>query len=484
MHVRARRTPARWVALAAVSLSGLFAPTETLFAQFTPPARDMSTADAPLPSDSVAIARDRDAGLGWLLPDAWNVARYRTPKMCRQLVAMVEHDTRGWTGWDTVATGSKGDTLGTSAQTVGRQCVTQFTVATVESRELVDLIELALSLQNVPLATAAVDRRIHEAKTPHEQGRALLDAVIAFRSAHPSQMRTAESFLGRFDALSSNAPWWKLLARSTLIPFGPDTIDTARVGRLYRDNLAAYQTLPMKARTFLADHTGGDVYVADVIDGLNGVPLAERCNHLADAYLAWPQLAQTDNAAELKDTVDGWDATSRRFAEKFVRRPCLADTVPDRQKMPQWPAGTWYAPGSITPAGAPIVPTPGHVTWVVDATLGNGRIDPQLAQVRRVYDKYHSAGLDVFLVVRTEARSVWASPPLTPAQVATVTAWYFHDYLQLPMPLLVVQSPDAIGYVHWFSPVYDRHGNAIQQFTAGDLIMETFIRQALGLPIQ
>lgn len=457
-------------------------------AQITAPVRDFTIVSHELPKDSIAIAHDVDAGLGWLLAGTQDTHRYTTPKMCRALMEIVDHDARTWTGWDTVVVGTRGDTLGTAARTLGAQCAAGFTATKVSSRQLPDLMALALTLDNVPLATAALDRRVREAKTPDQQGHALLEAVNMFLDAHPARVAAAEALLPRFDALQTTVPWFKLLAQRRFIAFGPDTADTTKVRRYYHANLAAYQTLSPNARTFLADATGGNADVVDVLDGLTGVPLPRRCNQIADAYIAWPQAAQPVNRAELQDTVNGYDPTSRRGAE-IIRQNCLADTAASRQKIPTFPHGTWFAPGSITPASAPIAPTPGHITWLVEASLRDGRLHTDrppedLALVRRLYEKYHKNGLDVILIVRTLAKSVWASPPLDPADVAKTAAWYFHDYLKLPMPLLVAQSEDAMDYGYWFAPLYDRQGNVVQQFPTSPILMETYIRHALGLAIQ
>jgi hypothetical protein len=99
------------------------------------------------------------------------------------------------------------------------------------------------------------------------------------------------------------------------------------------------------------------------------------------------------------------------------------------------PGDFWF------PANAPHVkPTPGHVTLVVMLNKGNGIMDARSAMVRRLHKKYGTQGLDIVGLVRTNGYS-WSSPPQSPEAEAKVDAWYFLDYLKLPITLVVEQTP-------------------------------------------
>lgn len=443
-------------------------------AQYTPPVRDLDAQYRSPATDSGAVARDRDAGLAWVVSPTRDMVRYATPPMCQAAVDLIQHQALEWTGWDTLQRGSRADTLTTVAATNGRQCLARFTAQNVKSRDLLPLMALALRLDNEPLALSALDRLVHDAGTPAQKGRALLLAVRVFRDARPARIAAAESLLARFSGLQGTQAWWKVSARHQLLVSNIDSLDTTYIRRLSRENFTAYRALPTAGRTFLPDYPGGDFGIEESLDALAGVPYPQRCHNMADAIIAWPQLAPLEGT--LSADV-GYDPTSRTFAEA-IRTGCLADTVWwNHPVAPTYSAPTWFAPGSVTSSPAPPIPIAGHVTLLVYTDLGNGRLSRTLAAMRQLYQKYHDAGLELVLVAPQDSTHAWASPPLSPEDLAKTTAWYFHAYLQMPGGLIVTPIKGGRPVVMLF----DRQGKAIRK--SGELL-EAFIRQALGMPIQ
>lgn len=441
-------------------------------AQFTPPVRDMGPHAGVILSDSIARAHAAGAGLGWVLPISRDFT-HATPKTCRMLVELIDHQLLRWTGWDTVEVGTRADTLTSEAFAFGRECSAHFTAQNVESRELTDLLLLAIQLHNHPFAYATLDRQVREAKTPLEHGMALRDGSLAFLTARPKQRATAESLLVRFDALQRTHPWWKVMARYDVL-ISSDTFDTTGIRHLYRENAIAYQSLPIAMRTFLSEQSGGGAERVAEIDALADVPVKQRCDQLAEAYIAWPQTAQPEDPRQLKD----YDPTSKQYAE-LIRRTCLMDTLPERRSFPALPARTWFAAGSTTPIAAPAWPTPGRLTLLLETPLGSGRPTSDLVGYRRLYEKYHAQGLDAVLVARVRANRLWAAPPQPPDVTAKMVAWYFHDYLKMPMPVLVIQSDEPYAS----AALYGRDGKAVTTMHP-PMMMEEFVRKALGLPTQ
>jgi hypothetical protein len=82
---------------------------------------------------------------------------------------------------------------------------------------------------------------------------------------------------------------------------------------------------------------------------------------------------------------------------------------------------------------------PGKETLLVHTQKGQGYMSSQMAMLRRLYDKYHKAGLEIILVVPTQGFS-WSSPPQTPEEEAKTDEWYFFDYLKVPFTVVIEQT--------------------------------------------
>jgi hypothetical protein len=92
------------------------------------------------------------------------------------------------------------------------------------------------------------------------------------------------------------------------------------------------------------------------------------------------------------------------------------------------------------PATAPTGPVRGRVTIVVyPERLGQGFIEPHLATLRRLHEKYHDRGLDIMLVAQTQGFA-WGSPPLDSAAEAKLIGWYYREHLKLPFTVFVTPA--------------------------------------------
>lgn len=453
-------------------------------AQFTPPVRDLGRQAGVILSDSSVLAHDTDAGLGWFHSATADFSRY-TPGMCLELIALTDHQARGWLGWDTLVASSRSDTLTTDAFEAGRRCATRFTATTVESRELGSLVELAVATKNDPLALAALDRRLQEAKTTSQRGSVLLDAVTTYHNARPRRSAAAESLLVRFDAMTSREPLWKMMGRDAVLPYSAEIFDTTNLRRIVHENFAAIQAASFTTKSFAGTFVDAGRNSEWVVDLLAGMPVDSVCERAAHRWIVIPPIVVSEDTMEWSRTPDGKldvNVNGRAMANS-VRSGCLSEKGTTAQawmsRLNAFPKGVWFLDSSMTPGPAPKVPVSGRATLLVSVSLGTGRLTGDLAAIRQLYRKYHGAGLDavLFATVPDSADHAWASAALDPEKLAKVYAWYFHDYLDIPIPLLIARTESETTSPHLF----DKNG-IFKVSSNSSVHLEAFIRNVLGLP--
>jgi hypothetical protein len=86
-----------------------------------------------------------------------------------------------------------------------------------------------------------------------------------------------------------------------------------------------------------------------------------------------------------------------------------------------------------------VKPVPGKVTLLVAGHKGRGTMTKEEAMYKRLYDRYGKDGFEIVLIVNTSGYS-WSSPPQAAADEAKTIAWYFRDYLKIPVTVVVNTS--------------------------------------------
>lgn len=511
-----------------VSLSMMWVITPAVAtAQLTSPIRDLSAADAPIPSIAAALTHDSITGYRWMLPSTNDFSRY-TPGMCVDAVEKAQYTTVTWTGWDTVSRFSPGDTLSSIAQTLGRRCASQFSTAKLPAQDLTGLIRLGIMLHDVPLVTSALDRRIAEAPTIDDKGGALLDVLIQLVESSLNYLSTIESLLPKFDALGPSQRWRKVVVLDRILGrYGAESnghYDTAQLRRQWNQSRAAYAPLTLNERTRVAISPNGAAFF--LAGQLQGIPLPALCRSIRGEFLRWPQhyrwlvptrsdtvspfvqknISDLERATEQDTSALSPFYTSDGYAAMAYEQ-CRKSAHAAGQSLATatFPEAVWFLGSDTTSSRAPTLPVRGHMTMLVVIDRGDGRPPTELASVRRLYEKYRAQGLDVMLLTRTHG-SAWASPPLAVDDEVQLNAWYFHTYLKLPMTLAVLRTPMTVDGTGtraeqpvalpfgmnamwpWGIMLFDRQGKSLPPFgTLGrqsEVEYETLIRHTLGLPLE
>jgi hypothetical protein len=118
-----------------------------------------------------------------------------------------------------------------------------------------------------------------------------------------------------------------------------------------------------------------------------------------------------------------------------------------------------------------------------------------MAMLKRVYDRFHSRGFDILLILKTQGFS-WSSPPLTPEEEAKTIEWYYRGYLKLPFNIMVdvtpftvrddgIREPGQIAFEREYSlpsqAIIGRDGRIFSQWFGleSEAQMNAFIEKAL-----
>jgi hypothetical protein len=381
------------------------------------------------PVDSVALARAAAiADTGRMTPGYRDLSRYNTPGYCMAAVRGVEQVTWRRGEQVLVVASSDQDTIPTAAATIGRQCVANLpAVAAIAPAELSNRLRLAILLGDTATVEAVVARQLSLAPTGEARGFVFTDAIgellnVAFPSLvdHPMQFTLANTMLARLDALGKDARIPRFLAHGQLRNIAQSQrFDTTA---LLREDKSLRQLVTLFTPEERQDYK--NEIMSTSVDSI-----------IVAWYRQQPNLpavvgGMLERSFAARDTV----AFSEDQAKAMIGwLTLLASQV--GKPAPPITGQFWF------PKGAPHVqPTPGKVTLITRVQKGDGLMDAQIAMLRRVYDRYHDRGLDIVLILKTQGFS-WSSPPQTPADEAKTIAWYYYDYLKLPFPIVVDETP-------------------------------------------
>jgi hypothetical protein len=381
----------------------------------------------PNPNDSAAIAvAAAEADTGRMVPGYQDISRYDTPGYCLAAIETIVEET--WrSGQRALAVeGSPQDTLPTKALTIGKQCTTHLPgVQHIGPQELGNMERLAIVLDDSVTLNAAVNRHVSLALDDQARADILYNVIndLAYTdppsAPHPRQFGWAKVILARLDSMGAGVRIQRLRAHM---------------------NMAALMTEARFDTTALLREDTAIRHIRTLLTAQD----RERYKYLEmkpivmDSLLvAWyrndPDLKTHVRATLERELgiVHGLDPTIKEAV--IVAREWLAAQI----GTPARPIAGKYGFPSPRP---PLVPEPGKVTLVTLVKKGEGLMTPDLAMLRRLYDKYHSAGLEIVLVLKTEGYS-WASPPQSAAVEAKTIAWYYLNHLGLPFTIVVYETP-------------------------------------------
>jgi hypothetical protein len=389
-------------------------------------AQAMAHANVPIDSAAVAAAAAK-ADTGRMKPGYRDLSRYSTPGYCMAAIYGMECEIWRHGQRNLLIPGSSDDTLPTAARAIGKRCVAQLDLRHVTPLELPNVMRLAVLLGDTTMLHSVIRQQLALASTTEARGYVWLDAVRELLGHadlpfihHPAYVAQATGFLPRLDSLGKSVILQRLQAHRLLFDlYQSELFDTTAMNQESRIIASIASVLPDSVQiskpyvSFFSATWFGPIATAYYRQDPRLVSIVK--NQLQLANKRYPPEEQRKNQSLIDLMV--WQA------EKVGTKALPI------------PGDFWF------PANAPHVkPTPGRVTLVVMLNKGNGIMDARSARVRRLYEKYGARGLDIIGLVRTNGYS-WSSPPQSPEAEAKVDAWYFLDYLKLPITLVVEQTP-------------------------------------------
>lgn len=366
--------------------------------------------------DSVAIKAAAElADTGRMAPAYKDLSRYSTPGYC--LAGMLRHSTQIWRRGerDTLPAQSPADTLPVEALETGRECLGNLEIADVPIAQIYSMIRLALLVNDIEKADTALHQWMAALpEDPRERGYAVFDAVHAALSNFPPRLTIAERWMEHFDSLGHGAFEPQIKALSSLFRFAQMQFDTTAMIRI---NLVRHSLVEKLTS-----------------EELKQVPVTKGTVFNDSLNILWYKLGPDELYDAVKRVGAKWANVydSSKFSIMLSELGTYQASIPGAP-LKEFPIYTQF------PDQSQVLYTLDRVTLFVKTRLGNGRLDSQLATLRRLHEKYGSQRLDIVLVLNT-AGFAWSSPPLSTADEAKIIGWYFRDHLKLPFKVVVEET--------------------------------------------
>jgi hypothetical protein len=458
--------------------------------QSTTPSNDSATIAAAMKrintrGDSAAMARAAAiADTGRMTPGYRDISRYDTPGYCVAAMRGITMETWRSGEGNLIVTGSAQDTVPTKAKVIGTQCMAHLPdVQQIAVQELPNMMRLAMFVGDTAVMQAVINRQFSLATTDEARGYVLSDAVHDLvdpttRVPHPLYVAMATNVLRRLDALGAGARIQRLIAHREMLHIATEVrFDTTA---LLREDAALRRIGPLLTAEDRKEYDIANEY--DIT--LTGDSL----------YILWYR-NDPDFKAHVHAFMEKMQVPlSNSLGENvFQSLKGLVEMHASKVGTPAPPirGKYWF------PADSPhVAPKPGKVTLVREVTKGRGIMDPYIASLLRLYNKYHAKGLEIVLVLKTQGYS-WSSPPQSAEDEAKTIAWYYLDHLQLPFTVVVDETPftkkpdgrRVAGQIA-FEQDYVMHGaligrdgriRTIAYGLTSESMEDAFIRQALDV---
>ena len=419
--MRSGGRPIRWMRVGILSMGSVTA--MIAITTIAPVAR--AQAIGPTLKDSLAIvAAAEEADTGRMMPAYRDIARYNTPGYCLAGAHTLNSQSHRRNEYNLVQEGEAGDTAATVARGFARRCAARLpSVTNVASIELQNFMRLALFIGDTALFRSVIERKLSLEKTGEGRGFVLFDAIASIvgrdNRDHPIDMAPALVLEGRLDSLGPSAAAPRMEAHMMLRAIAEQVrFDTAALMREDRAIRATEQILSPTDR-LLVRFAGGTFTDSTILAWYRHDPnLSTTVRGYLERSLT-RLMRQNPNAGQgLQGSIEMTVAVASQ----------VGTTAPQL-------TGTFWFPKD-TPRN---VPAPGTLTLLVLVDKGNGMIGYTPAVLLRLYQRFGSQGLNIVMVTRTQGYS-WSSPPQSLENEAKTTAWYFHEYLKLPFPLVVYET--------------------------------------------
>lgn len=403
---------------------------------------------------------------GAFAPGDKNFSHYQVPGLCltaaRNTLFVLRRSLAASEYVDSIEkVAPERETVPAPVTTIARACGAHFTVAGTAVHDLPDLFDLALFEGNDALARAALDRRVALQSGALDRDTVLQTAIGWYLTAQPARVAAAETTVMQVEALGGRQAQqlsWSLAAHEQLLRYAEATSEWP----LLRREAEQMLTLSYRAPGGVTNAVEDDYVYQAVILAYEKLTEADVVEHPDSLYALAQQVQQAlrhvhprgqekyQTFADVpRDTMLKWlvptslsGAIHGQHADSGLVLPPLTATFWYPARPAHWPPGA----GPVSMIVRPVVG--GDEGVVRDACLyydqeilSSWTIHCYGGLVRSVrqWTALYGSKLAITILVPTRGRAI-RSILLPPASEADTLAWYFRDYLKLPVTVAVVES--------------------------------------------
>jgi len=345
--------------------------------------------------------------------------RYATPGQCKQAAARLLGDYWRTRRYDTVTYAPLTDSVPKPVATAIQRCAARFTIETVPTHDLLDLVAVYLWTGQDTLAQRAVVRldRTEQTASAAARGAAWYQLSRQFLLARPVRRSLAQAALARLDAMGAPAARWRLLVHLMYARLAMSWDDRSTSIEQARAAIVASRQMARDDRIDWADELIGVYSTLATSLATTNLTAARAVFDTADTDVSPLRPTGSGDQQRLRERI-AWNRA--RFAPLGLR------------DLPQLHASAWY--------GIPVdTLRPRHrvVSLFVfaNASCGAGCY-PSYAVLRRLSAEFRTEGLDIVLLANTHGY-YREQPMSSPSIEADSTGAYLLDFLHLPATVVV-----------------------------------------------
>ena len=362
-----------------------------------------------------AQSRQAPADTGRMAWGHKDYTRYTSVDQCDRAAMHVWADVGRVYVPDTGQYSAKADTVPSAVIAAARACGTKFTAADTDPRELWSLMRLSLILGNDAQAKAVVERQYALAKTSSERATVLTTAIATYMGFAPPRLSAAQALLARLDSLGPTEKVAQFNARLDIMKYWHTLYDVDSLRAHANAALDRIQAMTQDERDAVPVY---EPYM-ELLMIANEQQDLETQQKLLDRALADVGTWREGRGAE-------WTGPSSSLLE--TRRAIYG------KKARPLAGSFWFNNGGVPK------PAPGKLSLLVHVShVCSVQCFPLYTLIRQLNRQYGSE-LDITFVTDTRGFAP-GTGPIPANEEAQHASKYFHEFLKLPVGLLVDETP-------------------------------------------
>lgn len=375
-------------------------------------------------TDSIAIhVAAEKADTGRWMPGYRDLSRYDTPGYCMALMQNIQKATLRRGEMDTVEVGSPEHGYIPVTREIGRRCANLLSIDATPPQEFYNFMSLLIAIDDSVRFDSLMVRQLSVAADEEERAWILSDAATLSIVTRPIARGIMSRVFQQMDSIGPSVPDQWMSALAARHKWIWEEYDTVAMWNNEKNPIV------QRWRSFPKDKQFAPAFRI-TLDSL------EHAYYQRDLEL--PKIARQYMEQVFREYQSG---VAPFLISNIINGAEYQATYSRREIFP-FHKGMWFP----DTAGAGFMNS-GKVTLVYKISrvhshsIKQGRLDPMLARLRRIKQRYGDK-VDVVLHVPTEGY-IWSSPPLSFISEAKALQWLFFEHLNLPFTLFVDETPIA-----------------------------------------